>query len=181
MFSADAVLQTFGAISGGTLGAFLGGFFAVKVMKNQIEYQKEQKRLEKEDKFEKTYMLLLGAFEGFGKGVQDTCEFLLNPATDKPNYFFIAGKLMGLLEAAKENMAMVNHDYIPKDIYMQYLRGKNTFEICAFNIPRLVEVLKEEDKMILKKSSSVEDLNETAKKLRQVFNEIEKFKYENVA
>lgn len=177
LISADAIIQTIGVLAGAGLGAYLGGTYAVKVMNKQIDYQNEQKELDKIEKFEKTFLELTIAFRTFGKGVEETCELLLNPATEKPNHQFVAGKLNSLVQTSCESLKMINNDYIPKEVYKDYLKGKTFIDICSTVITVLTEDIERENNLDLKKEKKViSDLYNYAKEINELYEEIESFK-----
>jgi len=151
-------------------------------MKKQIEYQNEQNSLDKIEKFEKTFCLLTASYWEFGVGVQKVCETLLNPVNDIPITVFqreyFSSILISISDAAKISMLMVNNDYIPKEIFSQYLVAKNRFDICMNTIPELVEDLRNNKNI---NPFLVENLDKLAKEITRIFEEIDNFRYEIVA
>lgn len=181
MFSADAIIQTIGNIVGGTAGAFLGGWFAIKVMKKQMNFQLQEAKREREEKFEKTYWLLKIAFEGIGKVTEETYKTLNNPAVVNPNHVYIIGKLTGVIRSAEEKLSMVNDEYVPKEIYKEYLYGKTLFSLCEITINRWNEKLfssgeKDKEFIIDKDSEEFKRLYENGTKLKLTFKKIDNFK-----
>lgn len=138
MFSSDAILQTVGSILGTMLGAFLGGYYAVHVMKKQIDFQKNLLEQDKKEKFQKTYWLIKVGFEVLGDAMVSTSKTLSDPATgDKPNYGYILGKLDSCLDQAYLKISEINSDYIPHEIYKSYLGGKTLMDGSKLIISRM--------------------------------------------
>lgn len=180
MFSADAIIQTVGNIVGGAAGAFLGGYYAIKVMKTQIDFQKKQTQREKEEKFEKTYWLIKLVFEGLGSGIEEFQKTMNNPGIgDKPNYPYLIGFLKGTLSVAKEKRELINDDYIPKDVYKEYLAGITLFNHCEYIIETWFENLHNEDFRISTDNDQFKNLKKFGNGLRQMFKSIEDYKIKN--
>ncbi|MGD7009503.1 hypothetical protein [Metabacillus sp. 84] len=177
MFSADALIQTSGNIVGGTAGAFLGGYFAIKVMRTQIEFQRKQNQQEKEEQYEKTYWLMKLVFEGLGSSIDDFQKTMNKPdIDDKKDYPYLIGLLKGTLSVSKEKKELINDNYIPKDIYREYLAGITLFNSCEFIIERWYQTLHLDNFKISTDNYQFKDLIVYGNGMRHIFNEIESIK-----
>jgi hypothetical protein len=176
LFSSDAILQTIGTICGTTIGAFLGGYFAVRVMNKQIEFQKNLIANDKNERFEKTYWLIKVVFEVLGEAMISANKSLTDPALEKPNYGYIMGKLISCLDQANSKLNDINDEHISHEIYKTYLGGKTLVEGSRLIISGMHNRYHNSKDNFSISDDEIKDLKSYGKGLIQILNEIDEYR-----
>ncbi|UNK19613.1 hypothetical protein MNQ98_06160 [Paenibacillus sp. N3/727] len=124
---ANAWIQTFG----GFIGAALAGIIAVILFKKQIAYQDKKERIKELENSVKTFYVIDSWLDSAAASVYDVYGLIEGDTEYSPSQkVTLLERLISALNFSIIKLNQVNDDYIPQEIYKDFLEMKSFLELC---------------------------------------------------